>query len=44
MTLIDPWQERPGIWSEETPEWIRTLGTIATAAHDKSDPFGRPRR
>jgi hypothetical protein len=41
LSLIDPWQERPGVWSEETPEWVRTLGTIATAAHVKIDPFGR---
>ncbi len=20
LTLLDPWQERPGIWSEQTPE------------------------
>ena len=41
LTLVDPWQERPGIWSAETPEWVRTLGTIATTAHVKYDPFGR---
>jgi len=41
LTLIDPWQERPGIWSEETPEWVRTLGSIATTAHEKYHPFGR---
>jgi hypothetical protein len=23
LTLVDPWQERPGIWSEQTPEWAR---------------------
>jgi hypothetical protein len=41
LTLIDPWQERPGIWSEQTPEWVRTLGAIATTAHEKYDPCGR---
>ncbi len=41
LSLIDPWQERPGIWSEETREWVRTLGRIATIAHEKYDPFGR---
>jgi hypothetical protein len=41
LTLIDPWQERPGIWSEETPECVRTLGAIATNAHETADPFGR---
>ncbi len=41
LTLVDPWQERPGIWSEETPDWVRTLGKIATNAHEKYDPFRR---
>ena len=41
LTVVDPWQERPGIWSEETPDWIRTLATIATTAQEKYDPFGR---
>ena len=29
LTLVEPWQERPGVWSEETPEWVRILGAIA---------------
>jgi hypothetical protein len=41
LTLVDPWQERPGICSEETPERVRTLGRIAATAHEKYDPFGR---
>jgi hypothetical protein len=41
LTLIDPLQERPGIWSEETPEWVRTLGAIATNALETANPFGR---
>jgi hypothetical protein len=41
LTLIDPWKELAGVWSEETPEWVRTLGTIASTAHVKYDPFGR---
>jgi hypothetical protein len=41
LTVIDPWKELAGIWSADTPEWIRTLGTIATTAHVKYDPFGR---
>ena len=41
LTLIDPWKELAGIWQENTPEWVRTLGTIATTAHVKYDPFGR---
>ena len=35
LTLIDPWQERPGIWSEQTPEWVRILATCATTAQEK---------
>jgi hypothetical protein len=41
LTLIDHWQERPGIWSEETPEWVRTLGAIAATAHETILPFRR---
>ena len=41
LTLVDPWQERAGIWSEATPEWVRTLGAIAATAHEKYDPYGR---
>ena len=41
LTLTDPWQERPGIWSEETPEWVRTLGRIAATAHETAGPLGR---
>jgi hypothetical protein len=41
LTLIDPWKELAGIWNADTPEWVRTLGTIATTAHVKYDPFGR---
>jgi hypothetical protein len=33
LTLIEPWKELAGVWSEETPEGVRTLGTIATTAH-----------
>src|SRR5918994_421073 len=39
LTLLDPWQERPGIWSEETPEWVRTLGAIAATARETDDAF-----
>jgi hypothetical protein len=41
LTVFDPWQERPGIWSEHTPEWIRTLATCATAALEKFGPVQR---
>jgi hypothetical protein len=41
LTVIGQWKERPGIWSEETPEWVRIFGRIATTAHEKYDPFGR---
>jgi hypothetical protein len=41
MTVIDPWKELAGVWSENTPEGVRILGTIATTAHVMDDPFGR---
>src|SRR6188472_4535092 len=25
ITLIDPWKDPPGLWSAETPEWVRIL-------------------
>jgi hypothetical protein len=44
LKLIDPWQERPGIWSEDAPEWVRTLGRIAATANEKYDSVGRRRK
>jgi hypothetical protein len=41
MTVIEAWQELAGIWSADTPEWLRTLDAIAATAHAKDDPFGR---
>ena len=41
LMLLDPWQERPGSWADDTPDWVRTLGAIAASAHEKYDPFGR---
>lgn len=41
LTLIDPWQDQPGIWSEHVPEWVRTLATSATTAQEKFDPIER---
>jgi hypothetical protein len=38
LTLIDAWQERPGVWSEEAPAWMRVLGAVA---YETADPFGR---
>jgi hypothetical protein len=40
-TLVAPWQERPGIWSADTPEGIRTVATIVEKAHAKHGPFDR---
>jgi hypothetical protein len=40
-TLIDPWQERLGIWSADTPEWARTLGAIGETAHGRNERDGR---
>ena len=42
LTVIDPWQERPGIWHESTPEWVRMLGTIATTAPREVRPLRPP--
>jgi hypothetical protein len=36
--MIDPWKERAGLWLENTPEWVRILGTIATTEHVKYNP------
>jgi hypothetical protein len=41
LTLIDPGKELAGIWPEETPEWVRTLGAIAATAHERAGHFGR---
>jgi len=41
LMLLDPWQERPGNWADDTPDWVRTFGAIAASAHEKYDPFGR---
>jgi len=41
LMLLDPWQERPGSWADDTPDWVRTLGAIAASAHEKYDPFDR---
>ena len=41
LTVIDPWQERPGIWSADTPEWLRTLGAIGETAHARHERYGR---
>ena len=32
LTLIDPWQEPAGIWSAQTPAWIRILAGCAATA------------
>jgi hypothetical protein len=43
LTLVDPWQERPGVWSEPAPEWVRILATCASTAEETDDPVeGRP--
>jgi hypothetical protein len=41
LTLIDPWKDLAGIWSADTPEWVRTLGTIAVTPHARNVPFSR---
>jgi hypothetical protein len=41
LTLTDPWQEQPGIWSEQSPEWVRMRGTSTTTAQEKYGPAER---
>src|SRR4051812_44137473 len=42
LTLIDPWQEEgSGLWSDETPEWVRMLGTVGQSVHEEHAPLGR---
>jgi hypothetical protein len=38
LTVIDPWKELAGLWLENTPEWVRILGTVATTEHLKYNP------
>jgi hypothetical protein len=42
LALIEPWLERPGIWSEHTPEWVGILAASATAAQENQQPGRRP--
>jgi hypothetical protein len=44
LTLVDSWQDLGGLWSADAPEWVRTLGVIATTALVKDAPCGRLRR
>ena len=41
LTVIDRRKELTGVWSGNAPEWVRTLGTIATTAHVTDASFGR---
>jgi hypothetical protein len=41
LAVIVPWKDLAGLWSADTPEWIRTLGTINTTGHVTYDRFGR---
>jgi len=34
LPLIDPWHDWPGVYSEETLEWVHILGATATTARD----------
>ncbi len=43
LVVLDPWQEQPGQWREDTPGWVRTLGTNTALAHFQQDPYGRQR-
>jgi len=37
-----PWQEHPEEWQEDTPERIRSFGTIAAKAQARYSLVGRP--
>jgi hypothetical protein len=39
--VLDPWQEQPGRWWEDTPGWVRRLGTNTVLGHFQQDPFGQ---
>jgi len=42
LTVIIPWQDHPGEWHEDAPEWIRTFGTIAANAQARQSRLDRP--
>jgi hypothetical protein len=37
LTVVDPWKELAGIWSADTPEWVRILDHIAATPHETDD-------
>jgi len=39
--LIDPRHVQPGIWREDTPDWLRVLGTIGATAYARYEPVSR---
>jgi hypothetical protein len=41
LVVLDPWQERPGVWRAGAPGWVRALATDAALAHFQHDPLGR---
>ena len=40
MTVVLPWQDPPGQWQADAPDWIRFFDAIAAAAQEKLGPFG----
>jgi hypothetical protein len=43
LVVLDPWQEQPGQWRDDSPGWVRSLGTNTALAHFHQDPYGRQR-
>jgi hypothetical protein len=43
LVVLDPWQEHPGMWREDAPGWVRSLGTNTALAHFQQYPYGRQR-
>jgi hypothetical protein len=41
LVVLEPWQERPGVWIAGVPDWVRALATDAILAHFQHDPYGR---
>jgi hypothetical protein len=43
LVVLDPWQEKPGLWCGDVSGWVQTLGTNTTLAHVQQDPYGSQR-
>ena len=41
LAVLDPWRDHSGQWDEETPGWVRSLGTIMDRVQTPSDTAGQ---